>query len=69
MWSEFDIGTFLQFHVAEVDLRAFINAQIVHHLHRYVAHALLGRKLQASAISFHSHLRVRYHESCGVLNA
>ena len=69
MWLDLDIGSLLQVHVSQNDLRALLNAKIVHHPDRYMAHAFLSRELQHAAVRLDSHLRVRDHEGHGVLDA
>ena len=69
MRLNFDIGALLQIHVPQDDLRALLDAEIVHHPDRDVAHALLSGELEHTAVGLEAHLAVRDHEGHWVLDA
>lgn len=63
------VGSLLQVHVPQDDLRSFLDAEVVHHPDWDVAHSLLSGELEHAAISLDAHLRVANHEGHGVLDA
>ena len=69
MGLDLDVGALLQIHVPQDDLGALLNAEIVHHPDRNVAHALLGGELEHTTVGLQAHLAVRDHEGHGVLDA
>jgi len=69
MRLDLHVSSFLKVHVPQNNLRALFNAEVVHHPNGNVAHTLLSREFEYTAVSLYAHLRVRDHEGHWVLNA
>jgi len=63
------VGSLLEVHVPQNDLRTLLNAKVVHHPDGNVAHAFLSRELEHTTVGLDAHLRVGDHESHWVLDA
>lgn len=53
---DLNVGSLIEVHVSQDDLGAFLDAQIIHHPDRDVAHAFLSRELKDATVGLDSHL-------------
>lgn len=56
MRLDLNVGSLIEVHVSQDDLGAFLDAQIIHHPDRDVAHAFLSRELKDATVGLDSHL-------------